>query len=212
MFTKSLCLVATLTLFAAPTKAQVVTFGGDSDRKISNVMFFDQGARKYLGGYAVNYGSATWKDEYNKHVGAAGESVLRLGSGDWATFDTSVPMTIGGVKVGAGQWYLALGSQDGKLFLVMMRAGYCRKNKVPSFRPQLAKQKKMIPFKHATGESNTEKLSISVAADKKNVANGTLTLKWGKHVLTAPIVANYKVPGATDAAGKKRKKKAGAIK
>ena len=202
MIRTQLTLLATALLATAGT-AQIKAFGGDGERKTSVVMFFDTSNFAYHGGYNFTYGAPDWKAEYDEKIETAGDQKARLGKDDWSTLDTSVPLTIGGVQVPAGQWYLGLGREDGKYFMMVMSADTCRKNKVPpSATPKLT-AKINVPLTYAKVEKEAEQLHISAVRDPKELTKATLRLHWGTHQLTAPIVANLDKPKLEDASADK---------
>ena len=147
------------------------------------------------GQLCIQYGQPTWKSDYDSKLDQAKGKSLRLGSDFWTSLDTSVDLTIGGTAVPAGQWYLGLAcSDDGQWSLMVMEAAKVREHKADAFVTQRLKAKIQAPLRHAAAEQQTDKLSIELTDEPGKVGHGALRIAWGKHQLTAPIVADLKPP------------------
>lgn len=182
-----------LASLAATLPAQVQAMGGSSQRMSSTVFFFNQDFSS-PGFLFLQYGQPSWKDEYDLQVEKAKGNAARLGKDYWASFETSCALTLGGAKVAAGQYYLGIAcSEKGEWTLVLFDAEKCRKNQLtPFMTADMVKQGTAVavsaPMTYTKSEKSVEKLSLELAADKKETGKGSLTLAWGKHQLSAPMV------------------------
>lgn len=167
---------------------------GDADRKETSVFVF-RDSMETLAGVSIGYGQAIWRDGYDGMLKQLeGSNYSRLGTGGWTTFDTIGALDIGGTRIEAGSYYLGLAvDKDGAFSLLVfdsmqtMKAGL-----LPSttalYRGE-AKAKTKAPMTLAKGSRKdvVSKLEIEITADEKNPATGRLSIRWGKHELSAPV-------------------------
>jgi hypothetical protein len=182
MFRTSLILTA---LLSTTLTAQIVTFGGDGERKTSSVFFFDKAENKLAGRFEFTYGSPAWKAEHAKATGS-----MRLGKDGWATLDNSVPLTIGGVDVPAGHWYLGLRRDEDKYFLMVMKAATLRNKLVPPWETAKVRARINAPLKHEKSESSRSEMLIQAKPGKQDPTKGTFRIVWGNNTLSASLVAH----------------------
>jgi hypothetical protein len=198
MFRKPLSFAAGLVAACAlttATSAQIVTFGGNGECKTSTVFFYNRAENKLAGSFEFSYGSPVWQGAHEKATGS-----MRLGKDGWARLDTSVPLTLGGVKIPAGNWYLGLNKTKDQFSLMVMEAKALRGKMVPPWMTSSVKAKINAPLEHEKVEESQENLLITAAAGKKDPTKCTFTLRWGKHKLTAALVAHL---------GEKKSRKSG---
>ena len=93
---------------------------------------------------------------------------MRLGKDGWARLDTSVPLTLGGVKIPAGNWYLGLNKTKDQFSLMVMEAKALRGKMVPPWMTSSVKAKINAPLEHEKVEESQENLLITAAAGKKD--------------------------------------------
>jgi hypothetical protein len=175
--------------FALPATAQKPeVFGGMQDRKASTVVLFGE---NMMAGMTMTYGQPEWQDSYTDMLDKLKGKLNRLGKDLWTTFMTTVPVEIGGVKVAAGSYVVALHCDaDGKLALAFLDATKAMKDGAMPFGPQKWTPDAVCPLtlnKDAAKES-VAKMSMELKASSEEPTKGTFTLAWGKHTATAPIM------------------------
>jgi hypothetical protein len=183
-------LPALLVLLAGAAAAQNA-FVQTGERKMTRVLVFQRDDKGFSipAQYTFTYGAPEWKEE---HEGAlskvkAGER-MRFGKDAWATLDTNRPLTIGGVKVPAGIYYLAYEKAgDDKLGLVLLDAATMQKELKDAFQADKAKGGLTIPMKWEKTDNSEDMLAIKIMPTKEGSRDGTLGIVWGPHKLTAPI-------------------------
>ena len=178
---------AALCLALPATAQKVQVFGGNGQRAASTVVLFGD---NLMAGMSIAHGQPAWKAEYDSMIDTLKGKLNRLGKDWWTTFNTSIDCEIGGTKVPAGSYVLGLAcDKDGKFTLAVMDAGKAMKAGLVPFGPQKWTPDFSIPLelKKDANEKVVELMKIELAVDKENPSTGTLTLSWGKHVLSAPM-------------------------
>lgn len=197
MSTKSVLLstcagLAFTTLVAASAAQQgggMQAFGGPEERMSTRVLYFSNDASP--GGVFMEYGAPNWKPEYDQNFDAMTKGKrVRFGKGFWTCLDTNVPLTSGQTKVAPGLYYCVLErSADDKWSLVLLDAAAIRSKKLDSFQSEQTEGGTKVELKHAAVKDSSAKLGISLEAGKDDAKNIALTIHWGTHELTAPLVA-----------------------
>lgn len=173
---------------AVPATAQKIqVFGGNSQRADSSLILFGQ---NMMAGINITHGQPEWNDKYTGMLDKLKGKTHRLGKNLWTTFMTSTPISIGGTKVKAGSYCVALKCDDnGKFALAMINANKAMRQNLMPFMPNNWKPDVVTPLtlnKDASKES-VQKMTMTLAVDKKSPMNGTFTLAWGPHTLTADL-------------------------
>ena len=197
-------------LLATAASAQLQGFSGSTDRKCTRVAYFDLSAMSSPGQYNIQYGAPEWKDDYEGMADKLKGKQARLGKDFWTTLDSSMDLTIGGQKVAAGYYYLGISrAENGDWSLLLFPADKVQKLHGDAFVTERMKgMGTAIPLTYSKSEKKAMTMSIEFTADEKNLGNATLTLAWGNHSLTAPVVAEMK----KDAAGKAKPENADGAK
>lgn len=145
------------------------------------------------GQVALDYSPVPWQAKYEAAF-AAGKlrgTKWRLGSNFWTSLDTSVDLVIGGVKVPAGYYYVTAEQRDEQSFLLALHdAAAVKKLHLDAYECQKLQGGIELPLQHVGGKDVLDHLEITLEADEKANDHGTLTVRFGGHVLSAPIVAN----------------------
>lgn len=174
---------------SVPAFGQVQAFGGDAPRMAATRMLFDAQFNA-LGMACIQYGAPPWKAEYDSKLESLKGQSLRLGKDFWTTLNTSCPLTIGGVQVAAGNYYLGLKCDaEGKFSLLVLDAATANKEKWAPFNTAPWKPAYTCPLTHTAIETEAAALKMSLTGDGKEPTAMTFTLQWGKHQLAAPVKA-----------------------
>lgn len=173
---------------AAPKGGEVMVFAPTTDRKCARVAFFSRNGSP--GQLAIDYGPVDWKDQYDaaiedpKMVGKK----WRLGRDYWTSLDTSLDLQIGGVDIPAGYYYLTATSLgNGKFVLGVHDAAAVRKAHLDAFVADKLQGGIEVPLTHGTKKQKQEQLAIAINLSGEQT-KGTLSIEFGGHVLTAPVV------------------------
>jgi len=190
--------------FVPSLQAQKVLGGSDPDRKASTVYVFSD-SFETLAGVCISFSQATWQDSYDGMLEVSG-NYTRLGKNWWTSLDTVGALEIGGTKIEAGSYYLGLAvGKDGAFSLLVfdsklaMQAGllpsttalYTGEAKVPTIKAPLT-------FAKSSLREAVARMEIELTADKDG-ATGKLSIRWGKHELTAPVKFHLAATKATAA-------------
>ncbi len=171
---------------AAPAQGmQIYHFEGP--RHATNVVLFSS---EMAAGVTVVHGQPAWKDEYTGMLGMLKGKTHRLGKDLWTTLMTSAAIDIGGVKVAPGCYCVGLHcDEDGAFSLAMMDATKAMKKGLMPFGPQTWKPELTAPVKLNKDalEKPMDKMVMSLKGDRDDRMQGTFTIAWGPHTLTAPI-------------------------
>ncbi len=156
------------------------------DRHASRAIWF--GNNTITGQFHVAHGSPVWKDEYvaRRDSLPIGQR-LRFGKDFWSTFETNVPVTIGGARLEPNYYYLAIERTEESFQLVAFEADRLRAQRVPSFQPPQQGGVE-IPMTLTEGEDVEDELMIDFVVDNGSGAV-ELEVAWGPYTLNAPVVA-----------------------
>ncbi len=205
LFATALAAVA----FLAPTvRAQVQALNPGDERACCTLIFADMsgGGFSPKGAINVNYTAPEWKDSHNKLLesGKFNNTNQRLGKNWWTSFDTMVPLEIGGTKVMPGAYYLGLHvDAKGEFHLMVIDAKTALTSGWAPFMPQPWKTETMAPLtlaKNSLKETQKQML-IQFTADEKDPTKGKFSIQWGTHELSAPV--KFGLPATKDASAGK---------
>ena len=112
-----------------------------------------------------------------------------MGNDFWTVLDTNLPLRIAGRDIAAGAYYLGVHrSEDGSTWsLAFMDPTKIRRAHLDASEIAKATIDFMVPMTFAIAEETTEKLDISLAAQKDAVENVTIKVVWGTLQLTTLI-------------------------
>ena len=159
------------------------------------------------GQVSIDYGQPEWKDRYAKAV--ASENTVgkrwRLGANFWTTLDTNVDVSIGGTKVPAGYYYLALENKGNeKISLVLLDPADVRKKTLDAFHVDRTTGGIEAPLRYKKVEDHAEKLQIALKTGD-DAGKGRLVIHFGPHALKTDVELH--AGEAKKAKSKKKKSK-----
>ena len=179
---------ASFAAYALEGGSQLVAMSGDTPRTVTRVFYWDQATQSSPGQYSINYGSAKWKAEYDGMLDKLKGKRNRLGSNNWPTLDTNLPLSIGGKDVAPGIYFIAIEcSNEGAFSLVLLDPKEVMAKKLDAFQASETKGGLVIPLTYAKSDTAAEDLTISLKRGEVDVKKGKLEIAWGNHKATAPI-------------------------
>lgn len=173
--------------------AQTARNATDPDRKATSA-FVSLPDSPPLAGVTISYTPPVWRDSYDGMLGQLAGNYTRLGKGWWTTLDTIGAIELGGKTLEAGSYYLGLAvDRDGAFSLLVFDSKQTmKKGLLPGSTPLYrgdAKADLAVPMTFQKGAlaQTVAVMEIEVRADEKNPSTGQLSIRWGKHQLTAAV-------------------------
>jgi hypothetical protein len=186
-------ILAASTLSLSTLPAQQVGGGPDPDRR-GATLFVSADDGTTAAGIAIGYTPAQWRAQYEEMLTTLRCHYARLGRNWWATFDTVTALEIGGVRVAAGSYYLGIAvDDDGSFRLLLFASDKAMKAGLLPWSTALyrgdAKADVRTPM--SLGKDALEvavpELEIAITAAAESTTRGELSIRWGRHELSAPV-------------------------
>jgi tetratricopeptide (TPR) repeat protein len=140
---------------------------------------------------SLDYGPVPWNDKYDAVVGSEkfrGKK-WRLGSDFWTSLDTSMPLTIGGVSIPVGYYYLTLTQLTDNLVLGVHDAAEVKKQRLDAVLAAQSLQGGLeVPLQYEKGTDKADRLQIAIDIDPASGGkSGTLVIRFGPHSAKAKV-------------------------
>ncbi len=188
-----LAVALTVLTFVPALAAQQVRGGPDLDRTASNVAVVTD-SFETLAAVSISYSQPRWQDRYDGMLDSLKGNYSRLGKNWWTTLDTVGAIEVGGTMLEAGTYYLGLAiDKDGAFTLLVFDAKKAMQNRLLPFSTALytgafkADLVAPMTFARDARKNTVAKLEIEITADAEDPATGRLSIRWGKHELSAPV-------------------------
>lgn len=202
----------TVVLSASPTFAQgeLRAFGSDGQRGESSLVVVRIENGKFAGlrsGMFITYGKPKWKPDYAEKVDAMTKGkIFRLGKDNWATLDNYTPVTMGGVTIPAGLWYLAIARDEaGAWSLVVIDPAKAKAAGATPPAPEPAPRTHVVPLRAETVTGKVvEEMRVSLERDATVPGKGELVIAWGDR----KVSASFQLQTETDAPSAEPKQEA----
>ncbi|MBI1852009.1 MAG: DUF2911 domain-containing protein [Planctomycetes bacterium] len=174
---------------APPQKGEPIqVFDGDAERVCTRLFYFNGTGSP--GQFSIDYGQPEWKAEYDSQFDTTKGKRLRFGKDFWTTLDTNLTISISGKDVTPGHYYLALDrSNDDKWSLVLLDPKTIQGTKTDAFQTAQTTGGTLIPLTYEATTTSVEKLTVKLQKGDLDPKKSKLVITWGKHKLSAPIVA-----------------------
>ena len=192
----ALIILAGTTLYAqrgSEQQGSVRALGGSSSPRASaRVLYSNRADNSFPGQLAIHYGQPQWRSEYEDPTTfdqMTQGRVWRMGNDFWTVLDTNLPLRIAGKDIAVGAYYLGVHrSEDGGTWsLAFMDPTKIRQAHLDASEIAQATIDFMVPMTFSIAEETTDKLDISMAAQRDAVENVTIKVVWGTLQLTTPI-------------------------
>lgn len=179
--------------FLPALAAQRVTSGSDPDRRATTV-FVSAEDGPTLAGVSISYSAPTWHSSYDAALDKPEGVYSRLGKNWWTTLDTVGAIEIAGTKIEPGSYYLGLGiAKTGAFTLLVFDSRKAMQDgllpgSTPLYRGEVvATASAPMTLHKGALEALVARMEIEVAADGTDPSRGKLSIRWGKHELSAPV-------------------------
>ncbi len=142
-----------------------------------------------IGQFAIDYGQPPWNDAYDAQIDGQRDRRWRLGQNFWTNLDTNIDLEIAGTGIPAGYYYLVLeyGADDEwRMFALDPKSVYG--DQLDSYHAHFTTGGRKIVMAHERKDSKTAKLTMRLERDPASRDHATLSIEFGPHRLTAPIV------------------------
>lgn len=176
---------------AAATKPapEVQTIAYTSDRRGSRIVWFAATGAAQM---HLDWSTVAWQDAFAKAYdgGKFAGQRWRFGKDFWTTFDTNVPVRIGGATIPAGAWFLTLTQRDGKVMVQFNDPAKMRAAKLDAFvADQLPPPAYEAELALARDDANAAKELTLELVPGATPMTATFDVKFGPFHLTAPMDA-----------------------
>lgn len=141
-----------------------------------------------IGQFAIDYGTPPWKDSYDGALDSQRDVRWRFGQNFWTNLDTNIDLTIAGVSIPAGYYYLGLEytSKD-EWILWALDPDEVRKEKLDAFEIAQTKGGIKIPLSYSEADDSASKLKITLMKSALARNSVEMRIQFGGHMLKAPI-------------------------
>ena len=137
----------------------------------------------------ISHGQPEWKDSHDAMIEKLKGTTQRLGSGAWTNLTTTSELELGGTKIPAGSYFVAISiGKDDSFALVLTDSSKAMKSGLLPFGPQNWKPEYTVPMTKGVGSDVVAKMTMTFDADPNVIGKGSFTIAWGKHTLTAPAM------------------------
>jgi len=167
-------------------------YGQHTERGGTRVAYWDNEKDQAVGEVAIEYGRPLWKAAYDEQLDAmTSGKIWRLGENFWTSLDSNLTLTIGGVEVPVGYYYLVVKrSEDGsKWSLAFVDPVEIRKKTVDPFEVTTRETDVPVrfeaPLTFEPQDVVRERLVIELTEER-------LVIQWGSFALSAPVSVSHR--------------------
>ncbi|MEO6593748.1 MAG: hypothetical protein ABIP94_03235 [Planctomycetota bacterium] len=172
---------------AAPPPTEQTPYAETSQR--GNTRIFYWFGPDSAGQVAVDFGRQRWQPAHAKFLRPPGGPRWRFGENFWTSLDTNMQLELGGVLVEPGQYYLVLENVDEKgPQLVLLDPQEVRRRRLDAFEASKTTGGQRVPLAASASEQSASGLDIELVVDGKQGDRGELRIRFGPHLMTAPLV------------------------
>ncbi|MEO6596273.1 MAG: tetratricopeptide repeat protein [Planctomycetota bacterium] len=171
---------------------QTQVFAQSVDRKNARAAWFSRSGSP--GQISIDYSPVPWADKYETLItsGKNQGKKWRLGADFWTRLDTSMDLQCGDVKVPAGYYYLTLEQRSPDNYVLAMHAAAAvRKQKLDASQAERLQGGIEVALAHKQGDEIAKSLEIAVEMQDGSKTEGSLRVRFGGHVLSAPFVVKF---------------------
>lgn len=172
---------------AGPRPTAQTPYDEGSERGSTRIFYWF--ADSSAGQVEISYGRPAWKPEYGAFLTKPGGPRWRFGENFWTTLDTNLPLTIGGVDLDVGQYYLVLHNDaEHGVRLLALDPQAVRRQRLDAYEANETEGGIAIPLQHEKTDAVAGRLTIDLRVDRTQKNRAVLTVRFGSHTLSAPVV------------------------
>lgn len=171
---------------AGPKPTEPTPYDEGSERGSARVFYWFAGSS--AGQVEITYGRPDWKPEYDAFLSRPGGQRWRFGENFWTTLDTNLPLTIAGVDLAIGQYYLVLHNDaEHGVHLLALDPQTVRQRRLDAYEAGKTAGGIAIPLQHQEGGPVSQRLTIDLRVDRAEKHRAELIVRFGRHTLSAPV-------------------------
>jgi hypothetical protein len=140
------------------------------------------------GQVAIDHGQPRWQAAFDGFLKQPTGKRWRFGENFWTTLDTNMELDLGGVRVPVGSYYCVLQNtaKDG-VQLVLLEPAAVRGQRLDAYEAAKTSGGILVPLQHGEA-APVSRLRIELSVDRQQKDGGALTIRFGSHELSAPLV------------------------
>ncbi|MBK8098183.1 MAG: cupin domain-containing protein [Planctomycetes bacterium] len=147
------------------------------------------------GQVAIDFGRPRWQPAFGKFLQAPAGRRWRFGENFWTTLDTNMGLTIGGVEVPIGQYYVVLQAADeGAVELVLLDPQVVRQRRLDAYQANETSGGIVVPLAPMAAAAPSPALDLELTLDDGATNRATLRIRFGPRSLQTPIVLHPEQP------------------
>lgn len=140
------------------------------------------------GQVCMNYGRPRWRQPFAQFLNKPAGKRWRCGENFWTTLDTNMDLTIGGVSVPIGQYYVAMqNTKERGLELVLLAPQKVRLRRLDAYEANKTTGGLLVPLTHKKAGLHAGHLRIELSTNANKRDTGTLAITFGGHLLQASV-------------------------
>ena len=141
------------------------------------------------GQLAIDHGQPRWQPSLAKWLDQPDGTRWRLGENFWTTLDTNLPLELGGVGVGVGQYYAVLqNTAEHGVELVLLDPQAIRERRLDAYQANATEGGLRIPLTLERLDAPAPRLRIELSIDEGSKDRGALRIEFGPYRLAAPLL------------------------
>lgn len=149
---------------------------------------FYWGQSNSAGQVEIDYGVPVYQPAYAQFLTQPSGQRWRFGQDFWTRLDTNLDLTIGGVKLPAGYYYLALeNTKEDGVRMIALDPTEIRKKKLDAYEAPRTSGGIAIPLIQGETPNPSGRLAIALSVDRAKEDVGELEIVFGPHRFTADL-------------------------
>jgi Cupin domain/Protein of unknown function (DUF2911) len=149
---------------------------------------FYWGQSNSAGQVEIDYGVPQYQPAYAKFLTEPSGQRWRFGQDFWTRLDTNMPLSIGGVDLDAGYYYLVLeNTAEHGIRMIALDPVEVRKQRLDAYEAPKTTGGIAIPLTAAKADYPSGRLQIALSVDRSKDDEGTLEIVFGSHRMSANV-------------------------
>lgn len=141
-----------------------------------------------IGQFAIDYGQPAWQPKFEGAVEGTRDQRWRLGQNFWTNLDTNIDLTIAGVDVPVGYYYLGLEhTSDGDFILWAIDPAEARERHLDAFEIDRTEGGIAIPLTYEKADPPADRLTIRLLKSLFSRDQVEMRIEFGPHRLKGEV-------------------------